>query len=91
MIQNVSIVNDFLNKEQEEAMSMMFRHVGFQECYHIVEKYMIEQFGRQHKHTINLRLLLQPTLYKINDESRKLIDESGLSDLYMKRIDTKKN
>lgn len=78
---------EHLTVEQEEALQMLYRRAGFEECFGIVNKYMVENFGKQHKHTIDLKLILQPILYKINDESRKMIDDSGLTDLYMRRLE----
>lgn len=78
-----------LNKEQEEAICEMYRQAGFEECYQKVNEYMIKNFGKEHKHTIDLRLLIQPILCKINEDSRRLIDDSGLVDVFMRRIDDK--
>ena len=79
-----------LNEAQEEATCEMYRNVGFQECHAIIDKYLIENFGEQHKHRINFRLLIQPIIYERNDNVRKLVDESELTELFMRRMSNEK-
>lgn len=73
-----------LNREQEEAWSEVSRHSAMQLVSSEVLKYMNENFGTAHKHTINLRLLLND-LIKANKKD-DLVEQSGLMDVLMERL-----
>ena len=76
-----------LSKGQEEAYGDMYLHFGYIIAMNDTLKYMEENFGKAHKHTINLRILLQKKQRKLSDDFNESNDESGLSEILSRRID----